>query len=74
MALFTQRKAVVMPVPDPNRDTFAQMREFGVSFLAYRQDRGEEYQPGLLGFIQENPDHFQLIFENSDFQVYEVDY
>jgi len=74
MALFTQRKAVVMPVPDPKRDTFAQMREFGVSFLAYRQDRGEEYQPGLLGFIQENPDHFQLIFENSDFQVYEVDY
>lgn len=74
MALFTQRKSVVIPVPDPNHDTIDRMHEFNVTLVAYRRDRGEEYQTGMLGFIQINPDHFHLIFENSDFQVYKVNY
>jgi len=74
MALFAQRNSVVMRIPDPKGRTFETMTDFGVTHIVYGRNVNESIQQGLIEFIADNPDHFQLIFENSDFQVYEVDY
>lgn len=61
-----------MRIPDPKDRTFETMTDFGVTHIVYGRNVNESIQEGLIDFLAENPDQFHLIFENTDFQVYEV--
>ncbi len=74
LALFTDRKSLAMRFPDPDGDAISKMKSFGVDYVILNKNHMFEYQPELKLFIYSNPQYFDLIFENLDFNIYKVIY
>jgi hypothetical protein len=70
LALYTDRPSVAVAIPDPHGNTLRRIHELQVKYVAIWTTHNLEYQPEWIRFIYENPDEFQMIYENSEFRMY----
>ena len=74
LALYTNRKSVAVAVPTPNKNTFERMKDLGVTYVIVRNNYLIEYQPEMTQFILQNFQYFQLVYHNSEFQMFRFSY
>jgi len=70
LALYTDRRSVVIAVPGIGVDPIERMKQFSVDWVIARKFYDNEYQPELRDLVEQKPDQFFLVYENDDFQMY----
>lgn len=70
LSLFTSRPSALYDYAHPERLS-AEFARFGASYVV-ASPIFEEDRETLIPFIDQNPSHFEEVYENSDFKVYRV--
>ncbi|HEX7555366.1 MAG TPA: hypothetical protein VF338_01985, partial [Leptolinea sp.] len=70
LALYTDRRSVVIAVPGVGVDPLERMKQFNVDWVIARKFNENDYQPGLRDLVKQKPDQFILVYENDEFQMY----
>jgi hypothetical protein len=70
LALYTDRRSVVIAIPGIGVDPLERMKQFSVDWVIARKNYENEYQPGLRDLVKQKSDQFILVYENDEFQMY----
>ncbi len=70
LSLYTDRHSVAIAIPDPEGDPISRMRDFGVDWVIVKRIHLGEFQTEMNDFVDNNPGHFEQVYENDDFRIF----